>query len=346
MPVHSIQKTVIDNLPANRGANSKGWRTFNAVCCTHNGESADSRGRGGVIANPDGGVSYSCFNCNFKTGYVPGYSLSAKFRKLLRWLNVDDLEIHRLAIEALREKERQELLGLVKPDVKKEEVKTNFIPHQLPPGALTFYEIVAWHELQSSSDYSQHMVDAVKYVYDRKIDMKKYDFYITDDTSYKMDKRVVVPFKWKNKVIGYSARALNESIKPKYVTHVDNGFVFNMDAQQKDWQFVIVCEGIFDALSIDGVAIMKSDMTKLQIELIESLDREVIVVPDWNKSGQHLIDVALANNWSVSFPVWAETCVDINDAVSKYGKLFVLKTILDSVERNQIKIQLLKRKYI
>ena len=119
-----------------------------------------------------------------------------------------------------------------------------------------------------------------------------------------------------------------------------------MDKQERDWQFVIVCEGVFDAISIDGVAVLKGDVTKQQIDLIESLDREIIVVPDWNKSGRHLVDTAEKNMWAVSFPVWAETCEDINVAVQKYGKLFVLKTILDSVERSRLKIELMRRKYV
>jgi hypothetical protein len=136
---------------------------------------------------------------------------------------------------------------------------------------------------------------------------------------------------------------LADGLLPKYYTEVDSGYVFNIDTQERDWKFVLVGEGVIDALSIDGVACMGSDISKQQIDLIESLDREIIVVPDWNKSGQRLIDVALANKWAVAFPVWAETCEDINEAVKKYGKLFVIKTILDSVERSSLKIQL-KRK--
>ena len=342
MSLNSIQNSVLANWRGKQ--NSKGWISGNAVCCLHNNESADTRGRGGVIINPDGGVSYSCFNCNFRTGYVPGYPLPYKFRKLLSWLNVDDLEIHRLAIDALREKERQELLGLVKPD-KKEEIKTNFKKHELPPESMSFLATAEWYELKGSWEFSNHFVESVKYIDDRKVSMQTYDFYTTEHAGYKMNKRVIIPFTWRNEVIGYTARSIHDSVLPKYVTQVDSGYVFNMDKQQRDWKFVIVCEGIFDALSVDGVAVMKSDVTQQQIELIESLDKEIIVVPDWNKSGARLIDVALANKWSVSFPVWAETCTDINEAVVKYGKLFVLTTILDSVERSQLKIKLLKKKY-
>jgi len=326
-------------------SSSKGWISGNAVCCQHNGESIDKRGRGGVIVNGTGSASYSCFNCNFKAGYVPGYPLSYKFRKLLGWLGVDDLEIHRLSIEALREKERQELLGIIKPEIVKEEVKVSFKPYPLPEEAMSYLMWVEFLELKNSN-YPKPLTASVDYVARRKINLQNYEFYWTErkEGPKHMDRRVIVPFTWKNEIIGWTARAIDDST-PKYYTQIDNGYVFNMDKQGRDWKFVIVCEGVFDALSVDGVAVLKSDVTSQQIDLIESLDREIIVVPDWNKSGGNLIDVALNNGWSVSFPVWAETCEDINQAVQRYGKLFVMKTIVDSVERSKLKIQLLRKKY-
>jgi len=322
---------------------SKGWIAGNACCCIHNGETIDKRGRGAVIANGDGGVSYHCFNCSFKTAYTPGYPLSYKFKKLLRWLNVDESDIFRLSIEAQREQQRQEMLGLVKIEVPKEEVKVNFKKFPLPEEAVTFYGMLEFHTLKDDTNYPMDYVHAVEYIADRKIDMQKYDFYWSPVTQHKMSKRAIIPFTWKNEVIGYTARAINDDIQPKYIQQIDAGYVYNIDKQQDDWKFVIICEGVLDAISVDGVAVLKSDISPQQIDIIESLNREIIVVPDWNKSGQHLIDIAIENGWSVSFPTWAETCEDINEAVIKYGKLFVLKDIIDNVEHNTLKIQLKRR---
>jgi hypothetical protein len=340
----TIQDAVLSHLPSKK-PNSKGWISFNAICCPHNGETMDTRGRGGVVTQPDGAITYHCFNCNFTTGYLPGSYLGHKFRKLLHWLNVDDNTIQKLAIDAMREREKQQLLGIIKPDEPKVELKVDFKKFPLPKESVTFMGLVEFYELKDSVEYPEGFVKAVEYVEKRKINMRKYDFYWSPDIEHKMDKRVIIPFTWKDEVIGYTARAMIDGIKPKYWNQVDTGFVFNIDKQQPDSQFVIVSEGIFDALSVDGVAVMQADITKQQIDLIESLDREIIVVPDWNKSGDNLIQVALENHWSVSFPVWSETCEDINEAVQKYGKLFVMKTILDSVERSQLKIKLKRKQF-
>ena len=98
-------------------------------------------------------------------------------------------------------------------------------------------------------------------------------------------------------------------------------------------------------LAIDGVAVLRAEVNTQQIDIIESLEREIIVVPDWNKAGGKLIDVALQNKWAVSFPVWLDTCEDVNHAVQQYGKLFVLKTILEGVERSRLKIELKRRQH-
>ena len=122
--------------------------------------------------------------------------------------------------------------------------------------------------------------------------------------------------------------------------------VFNMDRQVRDNKFVFVVEGPFDAMAIDGVAILSNQCNEYQADIIDSLGKEVIVVPDADKAGAKLIEQAIEYGWSVSFPVWAETCKDASAAVKQYGKLFVLKSILDAKEHNRLKIEILKRKIL
>jgi hypothetical protein len=59
-----------------------------------------------------------------------------------------------------------------------------------------------------------------------------------------------------------------------------------------------------------------------------------------------LIDRAIEAGWTVSFPVWQETCKDINEAVIKYGKLFVMKSILNAKQTSKLKIELYRKKYV
>jgi hypothetical protein len=328
-------------LPSKKKTTPSGWTSFNAPCCPHNGESADTRGRGGLTANPDGSVSFHCFNCNFKASYQPGRHLTFKFRKLLKWLGADDTDIKRLVIEAIRVRE------LVAPEEVKaeaEEEKIDFKARDLPESAVSFRAMMSHHLLDDFKNVPGLLNSAVNYTNLRKMDYDRYDFLWTDSTEHSLHQRVIIPFVWQGRTIGYTARAVTDGVKPKYYSNYEPNFVFNINNQLPDSKFVIVCEGPFDAMSIDGVAVLNNECNETQADIIESLGREVIVVADADKAGAKMINNAIEYGWSVSFPVWLETCKDVNEAVVKYGKLFVLKTILDSKQTSKLKIELMKKK--
>jgi len=338
-----IQDFVKSILPARRKTSPSGWISFSGVCCVHNGETPDTRGRAGITANANGSIGYSCFNCGYKTGYQPGRHLTLKFRKLLRWLGADESEIRRLVIEAVR----------VRDIVAPEEIKISadevidFPERSLPEGVVSFEQLRTFLAL-TDADYvipqSLMIQNKVEYVQGRWIDTKKYDFYITDATEHSLHQRVVIPCRWQEKLVGWTARSMVEGVKHKYYSDIPAGYVFNVNQQRPDSKFVIVCEGPFDAMSVDGVAVLGSECSEPQAEIIDGLAREVIVVADRDRAGAKLINDAIEYGWSVSFPVWQETCKDINEAVVKYGRLFVIKSILDSKETGKLKIELMKKR--
>lgn len=356
----TIQQDVLQLLPARRKSAPSGWISFNAPCCVHNGETADTRGRGGIINSADGAVSYHCFNCGFKTGWRPGWHINYKFRKLLRWFGADDNTIQRLVIEAVR------LKDTVAPDaIPATDIATlDFKARPLPPDTAS---IRHWATaMRLGADWNDHgivnvdvpeqLLKCCDYLLTRgaKEYNKSYEFYLSDDQAYNMHRRVIIPFYWQDQLIGYTARAMDDGVKPKFHSSYEPNYVFNVNKQRAESKFVIVCEGPFDALSVDGVAVLSNNISEIQADIIDSLARQVIVVPDFdvkpNKqgrlvwSGKQLVDAALEYGWAVSFPIWHETCKDINEAQVKYGKLFTLKAILAGVETNRLKIELLKKK--
>ena len=130
---------------------------------------------------------------------------------------------------------------------------------------------------------------------------------------------------------------------PKYINHTQPGYVFGTELQHDDWQYAIVVEGIFDALSINGLALMHNTVSDLQARLIRNLGKEIIVVPDQDKAGLELVDRAMELGWSVSIPNWPEGVKDVNDAVVKFGKVATLLTIMQARETSKIKIELRKK---
>ena len=54
---------------------------------------------------------------------------------------------------------------------------------------------------------------------------------------------------------------------------------------------------------------------------------------------------AIEFGWSVAFPEWDDHVGDVADAVSKYGRLFTIQSILNSTESNRLKIDLKRKMY-
>ena len=319
----------------------KGWHSGNAPCCVHNGETKDTRGRGGVkIDNTgSGGIVYSCFNCGFKTGYKPGQKLYHKTRKLLRWMGANESDIQRMVIESLRVRETQ---IFVEPEEKEFE-EINFKRRPLPKEALSFEEWVTWCEL-NDSEYPAYLIDAADMAAER-FGENVPDLYWTPNKEKTMNKRLIIPFTWKGKIVGYTARRLfdNSSI-PKYLMEVDSDYVYGTDNLIKESNFVLVFEGPIDAILMNGVAVLSNQISEEQADLIESLGKDVIVVPDLNHTGLPLINSAIDYGWSVSFPEWDPEVKDAGEAFQKYGKLFTLKSIINNVQTSKLKIELQKRK--
>jgi hypothetical protein len=123
-------------------------------------------------------------------------------------------------------------------------------------------------------------------------------------------------------------------------------FVFGLDFVKPKYEWVILSEGLFDALSVNGLAVMHNEINDAQTNLIHDLHTRIIVVPDLDITGlsntkTSLIETAIDNDWAVSFPEW--DFKDINKAYVKYGRLFVIKHILNNATNSPTKIKVTQK---
>ena len=308
---------VLSYLPGKRKSTSSGWISFNAPCCVHNGESADRRQRGGIKAT-DQGWSYHCFNCGFTASFVLGRNLSFKARKLLGWLNVDRNEIERINLESLRHRNIEGILN------ERQQVSQKL-------------QGIEYEDRDLPADTQPLNDTAIQYLADR-CTHADYPFL------YKTMPRpgIVIPFTHDNQVVGHTTRFLDDRT-PKYIQDIQHGYVFGTDLQRDSWQHVLVMEGVFDALSIGGLAVLHAEINDAQVRLIRSLDREVTVVPDQDEAGMRLVDRALELGWAVSIPNWPTDVKDVNDAVRRYGQVATLLSIFEARNTSRIKIEMARR---
>jgi hypothetical protein len=311
---------IVQYLPGKRKQSSSGWISFNGPCCVHNGESMDKRQRGGLKSSPEG-WSYHCFNCGYTSSFILGRNLSFKARKLLTWLNVPQEEIERINLESLRHRsiaglidERQRTAAAIM-DIRFEERDLGGVEFVTPD------HTDVWNYLR------------------RRQAPADYPFMVSATGGARPG--VIIPFTYNNTVVGNTTRFLDDR-KPVWLNDFQPGYVFGTDLQQASWQHAIVVEGIFDALSINGLALMHNTVSDAQARLIRTLGREITVVPDQDRPGLELIDRAIELGWAVSIPAW-EDCKDVNDAVIKYGRLATLLTIMQARETSRIKIEMRKK---
>lgn len=321
-----IQDTLQSILPRKRKTTSGGWISFNAPCCEHRGENRDTKSRGGVLFEKFGFV-YHCFNCGFKTGWTPGKSFSKNAKDLFRWLHLPDSELNKLILETLKEKNLT--------DNYTKEIVFDLKEEQLPNECKSIKE---WAE---ENCIEGDFFNCVNYIVDRGFSLDDYNWHWSKEPGYK--DRVVIPFYYKSKIVGWTARKINDG-KPKYLTKTQPGYVFNLDNQKFSRKYVIVVEGQFDAIAIDGVAIMTNEPNETQCARINALSKDVIVVPDRDSAGSKILNAAIEHNWYVSLPPWGDTIKDVAEAMQTYGKIYTLSAILHYREQNKIKIELMKKK--
>ena len=320
-----IQTALLAVMPPNRKQTPSGWISFNAPCCHHRGERMDDRKRGGVMLEGDGFI-YHCFNCNFSAGWQDGTVLGENARRLFAYMGMSENEILKLSFDAFKNKTANTNIERQASYILEEK--------ELPENCRKFEEV----EDITDPDF----LDVVDYVVNqRMMGLDWYDWMWSTTSGYR--DRVIIPFYHQGKIVGYTGRKIKDG-KPKYLTHAQPGYVFNLSAQPVDRKYVIVVEGQFDAIAVDGVAIMHNDPNETQIARIKALGREVIVVPDRDRAGSKMLKAAIEQGWSVSTPPWDTDIKDVADAVRRYGRLYTLATILYYRESNQIKIQLLKKK--
>ena len=307
---------------------SSGWLSGNAPCCIHNGENADRRGRGGIKITEQG-WSYSCFNCGFTASFILGRTLSFKSRRLLTWLNVPQEEIERINLESLRHRSVQGILDdrqRTANVVQGIEFEDRELPEEF---ALIDANMPVHHQYLRDrcvpEDYPIGMIHG------------------RPDDKFSRRQGVIIPFTFDCRIVGHTRRFFDDH-NPRYVHDMQPGYVFGTDLQRPDWQHVIVVEGVFDALSIAGLAVLHADISDAQARLIRSSGREVTVVPDQDQPGMKLVDRALDLGWAVSMPAWPHTVKDVNDAVKQYGRLATLIHIMQARETSRIKIEMRKKK--
>lgn len=316
---------ILSIVPGRKKQTTSGWISFNAICCSHMGHRPDKRGRGGIKFDGNN-WSYHCFNCNFKSGFVLGRPITSNTKKLLTWCGIDEIQIQKWSLESLQQQDFVDLTP------KKKEKNIKFDEHKLPDAEL----------LDENNPLHKVYID---YLTKRGLYTNEYPFMVTPSEPGRMGNRIIIPYTYKNKIVGHTSRFLDNRI-PKYINEQQPGYVFGYDFQTNEQNVCILVEGIFDALSLGACALTHNTINDDQARLLAQLNKQIIFVPDRDEAGLESCDRALELGYRVSIPNWDSSVKDVNDAIVKYGRLPTLLSILESATMNKIKIELQRKKIV
>jgi hypothetical protein len=238
----------------------------------------------------------------------------------------DDV-INKVALEVMRENEGVEAKSLIA------QLPTfNTVP--LPEDAIKITDI---------TDFNKYSMAVLEYMAARNLNTDDTDYYWSPSLGYR--DRLIIPFYYEGRIVGWTGRSAVPDKKPKYLTEVQPGFVYGLDEQGYGKVFAILCEGQLDAIHIEGCALGGSEVSDQQAMLLNRLQKQIIVVPDRDKAGSKLVEQAIELGWSVSLPDWPSELNDIGEVVDKHGRLYALHTIVSSAEDSALKIRLKAKKW-
>jgi hypothetical protein len=247
---------------------------------------------------------------------------------------MQEADVQRLQLDLMREKEQQDLLAEYIRKTERVKFDPQWNSVNLPAGSVPL--------LTSTSPFAE---EGRKYLAERGL-LELADWYWSDLEAWNMMCRVILPLTYKGETVGFHARWIGtppSKENAKVIKEQPRDYVYGYDLQVDTREYVIVVEGEYDALSIGGIAIGSNAISENQADIINSLGKKVIAVADRDKAGLKFSEDAIKHGWTMSFPEWDSDIKDVADACQRYGRLFTLTMILDAVETNPVKLQVLAR---
>ena len=322
-------EAIFDRLPMSARSAASGFTNFNCPVCQ------ETRRRCGICPNSEG-LGINCFNCGFKAGWSQGSTLSSFMRTFLTALGMTELEVVALNFRAFQLRFallRTPGLRAQVPHFAAPSFKTLSLPH----GAKSFTE------LDEAGCIEADYVAVKRYVAGRGDAIaNSHEFWWSPDENAKMNRRVIIPIIYQGRTVGFSARAIDANISPRYHSSTQPNLLFNARAlTAPERKVVVLVEGVFDAIAIDSVGMMGAHLNAAQIAWIKSYRKMVVVVPDRDEAGLKMIDIAQRQSWHVAFPWdfgWHADVKDVAQATQLYGRLWTLTCILDTATDSPARI--------
>lgn len=277
-------------------------------------------------------IGFNCFNCSKATRYTDGDCyIPEKLAQVFTALGGSQHDLNMIKFKLMSSPNAQQPM--------ESEVLVDGVnifrsppPIEMPKEMITVEEALLSNEPQGIS-VAKYLLDQRQY----RFDPTKVFVAITRKRENPWLDRAIFPVIMWNKVVGLTGRDTSGKSSKKYHTEGPKGrSIFNHDIMGRHPERpLFIFEGQFDALRMDGIAVLGNTISDHQYHWISACERQLVVVPDRGRDGLKLAMRALELGWSISLPDIG-SCKDVDEAVVQYGKLYCLDRMLSSITVGEI----------
>jgi hypothetical protein len=339
-----VWAAITRSLPASGRRSATNFTNINCPMCIYRSKNktADKERKCGLKRDHQG-IGIFCFRCGFKSRFVIGDLLSMSMKRFLFELGNSETEVRRMDLKAATYREmlgsNPEAAAMI-PSLQ----RPSFPAAKLPEGSQSFTKLAE----QGCTD--PDFIAAATYLFNRGDPVANCaEFYWSPDKKDDMNRRIILPFYFDGRVVGYTARFIDKTPgKNRYHSQVPTNYLLNYKVLESQSQNVLLIEGVLDAKVMGGISPLGAKLSPVQIAQINATGQRKIVVPDRDKAGERLIQVALKEGWHVAFPTlkeghgfnnwWDDDVGDCAEATKRYGKLYVLRSIMETATANPLEI--------
>lgn len=305
--------------------NAKGWAPVLCRVCNDHGKKGI---RSGFKFEP-GGFGYNCFNCNIGGQFsdISTDMPSDDLKTICAAFGIPDDFVSALELQVIQNRTDGNGVGArVLDKARLSGAKVLTMPDYFVP-------------LSSlAEDEPLRMLAEIHLEDERQMTVSDYPFFIAkrsdDPDSKKWANRLIIPvYNHNNQLIFWQGRDMIGTSNRKYLSADTerDGVMYGMaEIYNRTNAPLFITEGIFDAWHVKGCATLGRQLTPAMINLLNTSTREKVVIPDRQGDGQDLALQALRQGWKVSTPDLGQ-CKDVTEAVVKYGKLYVIKNIMENI---------------
>lgn len=310
------------------GPPQRGW---NSCYCEHCGDGSRTKGPRGGWLFQDGLAFYNCFNagCEGSFDIERDHPLSKSMIDIMQSFGIPMREYKLLQLKL-----KKNATGIKTAEQRRTQINKIEIPSH-------FYKL---SDADADDDIA---IAAKKFLLERRIDPTSYPFYLSTgvckngtprdkELAKLLRTRLIIPAFRGDDMIYYQGRDLGicGPTRLKYVSPdlPRSGVIYGYNRLYENLKSpLFVTEGWFDSHLLNGVAVMENKLTSQQIELLSRSPRPKVIVPDRKGDSKRLAEDAIKAGFGVSIPNWGD-CKDVNEAVMKYGRLYVAKCVVDEIK--------------